>query len=108
MADGGSSMPPSRRRPDDLAMVIRHGDAVADHVRSVVGKSVQLRIPLRDPVDLRRCAEILRQFANRMDVAARNQHQDAGTIMLSVWAEARTAQARLQSHPPSVRKNDGK
>lgn len=91
----------------DLRLIQRTGDPVPDHVRSVVGKSVQLRIPMRDVVDLRRSAEILRGYANRLDVLSRSRETDSAVLMLQAWAEARNAQARLQSNPRGGRKNDG-
>jgi hypothetical protein len=91
----------------ELRLIQRTGDPLPDHVRSVVGKSVQLRIPMRDVVDLRRSAEILRGYANRLEVLSRSKQDDTAVLMLQAWAEARTAQARLQSQPGRGRKNDG-
>ena len=96
---------PARRIPYDLALINRTGDPLPDHVRSVVGKSVQLRIPMRDPGDLVRCAAILRMYANRLEVLGKSRDPDTGVIMLNAWAEARNTQARLQSQTSTVRKN---
>ena len=93
------------RVPHDLALLRRTGAPLPEHVRSVVGKSVQLRIPMRDPVDLARCAEILRMFANRLEVLAKTRDPNTGTIMLNAWAEARNTQARLQSQTATARNN---
>lgn len=83
--------------------VIATGDPLADHVRTVVGKSVQLRLPVRDPVDLRRQAAILREYANRIEMMSQSK-DPADTIMLRFWAEGRQAQMRLQSRPQADRK----
>lgn len=90
----------------ELRQIARTGDAMDPWVREMVGKSVQLRIPLRDPVDLVRCAEILRGFATRMEVAAKSRDTAQG-IVLRIWGEARATQGKLQSYPQGARKKDG-
>jgi CelD/BcsL family acetyltransferase involved in cellulose biosynthesis len=84
----------------EQAAIAKNGDPLPDHVRCVVGASAQLRVPMRDVIDLRRTAAILRGLANRME-ALSTTRDPSPTIMLTVWAEFRTAQAQLQSRPKS-------
>jgi hypothetical protein len=88
----------------ETARVIRTGDPLADWVRAAVGQSVQIRVPLRDQIDLRRSAEILRTFANELEKASHVKDGSDRAVMLA-WAAARMTQARLKSRPTSDRKN---
>jgi hypothetical protein len=80
----------------ETARVIRTGDPLADWVRATVGQSVQIRVPLRDQIDLRRSAEILRTFANELEKASHTKDGSDRAVMLA-WAAARMTQARLKS-----------
>lgn len=84
----------------DTKQVIRTGDPLPDWTRDIIGKSVQIRIPLRDPIELRRQAAILREMANRLDVLSRDK-RPTESIMLEVWGLARSTQTRLKSQPKS-------
>ena len=50
--------------------VIARGDPLDVWQRQSIGRSAQLRLPLRDKVDLRRLAAILRDLANVAEVAS--------------------------------------
>lgn len=76
--------------------VIETGDPLSGIWREIVGNAAQLRIPLRDPVDLRRCAIILRDLANKMEVMS-HAKRTADSIMFEAKHETKAAQARLQS-----------
>lgn len=89
---------PARWPRQEQEAIAKHGDPLPDHVRCVVGASAQLRIPMRDVVDLRRSAAILRQLANQIEVLSHTR-DPSPTIMLTVWAEFRTAQVQLRSKP---------
>jgi hypothetical protein len=86
--------------------VIRTGDPIPAWARAIVGHSMQLRIPLRDPIDLRRAAEILRQFANRLEVLSARK-DEAHSILLAAVGERRITQGRLQSLGGADRKSGG-
>jgi hypothetical protein len=49
----------------EQAAIAKNGDPLPDHVRCVVGASAQLRVPMRDVIDLRRTAAILSRLAKR-------------------------------------------
>lgn len=85
--------------------IIQTGDPLPEWARGIIGNSMQLRIPLRDPIDLRRVAEILRGFANRLEVLS-SRKDDAHSILLAAVGERRMIQARLQSRPRGDRKNN--
>jgi len=76
--------------------VIETGDPMSSMWRDFVGTSVQLRIPLRDPVDLRRCAVILREMANRWEVLSHDK-RTTDSIMFEAKHHGKMAQARLTS-----------
>lgn len=91
---------------DGLANVIRRGDVLDEWQRQLIGPSGQLRIPMRDQIDLRRCAAILRELANRMEILS---HVKTGefSALLQTKGEIRAAQSRLQSQTASGKKNSG-
>ena len=83
-------MDPETRR------VVETGDAMSPLWRDIVGSAAQLRIPLRDPVDLRRCATILRDLANKLEVVS-HAKLGADSIMFTAKREVAAAQGRLKS-----------
>lgn len=85
--------------PADRAMrnVIARGDPLDEWQRSSIGKSAQLRLPLRDKVDLRRLAAILRDLANVMEVASGLRNEDDFSALMRAKAAVVTAQGRAQS-----------
>jgi len=62
--------------PDDsyragVRRLIETGDHMSEMDRSIAGHSaMQLRFRIRDQMDLRRAAAILRDFANRLEIAS--------------------------------------
>lgn len=84
--------------------VIKTSDPLPPWAREIIGHSMQLRIPLRDPIDLRRAAEILRQFANRLEALSARK-DESHSILLAAVGERRLAQGRLQSLNGLDRKN---
>jgi len=80
----------------DTKRVIATGDAMSSLWRDMVGSSVQVRIPLRDPIDLRRCATILRELANRFEVLSHDK-RTVDSIMFEAKHQGKMAQARLSS-----------
>jgi hypothetical protein len=76
--------------------VLETGDPLTSMWREVVGSSVQLRVPLRDPIDLRRCALILRELANRFEVLSHDK-RSADSVMFEAKHHGKVAQARLTS-----------
>lgn len=80
----------------ETARVIETGDAMSSLWREIVGGSVQLRIPLRDPVDLRRCATILREMANRWEVLSHDK-RPTDSVMFEAKHHGKMAQSRLTS-----------
>lgn len=98
MPDGSNMTRRPRTAAEELLRAARIGDPASDHVRGVVHKSVQIRIPMRDVIDLRRSAIILRALCLEMERLSRTG-DDTDTIFLAVWHEARKTQARLQSNP---------
>lgn len=91
------------RRPstasEELTRIARTGDPVEQWVRDSLGKSLQLRVPMRDIADLRRCAIILRTLASRMDMAGLDKTKDTAAVFFELHGAFRLAQAQLQSKP---------
>lgn len=85
----------------ETVAVIHRGDAVPTWMRDLIGQSAQLRLPLRDPIDLRRQAIILRELAMRLDTLSRD-NRPAQSIMFEAYGEIRTTQDRLKSYPRST------
>lgn len=83
---------------EELRSIARTGDALPQWCRDALGQSVQLRIPIRDVVDLRRTATILRVLASRMEVLSQDR-RDSASVLFDFWSSARAAQAQLQSRP---------
>lgn len=88
--------------PDDLSRTIRNvmarRDALDQWQRAAIGPSAQLRMPLRDQVDLRRVATILRGLANELEVAGSLRTEtDFGALMRAKTA-VKMAQARMTSN----------
>ncbi len=72
----------------------RHGDPLDEWQRGAIGRSAQLRLPLRDKVDLRRLALILRDLANVAEVASQVRSEDDFSALLRFKAAVVTAQGR--------------
>lgn len=90
------------RGPDaELTKIVRTGDPLDPWQRALAGKTVQLRIPILDPVDLRRSATILRELAARMDALSRDTKNTAFNVLMNARSETKAAQGRLMSRPRS-------
>ena len=89
-----------RMRADaDLAYTIRTGDVLSPMDRDIIGHGDRrLQVPLRDPVDLRRCAVILRELANHLDVCS-HMRGDARSALFAAHGHIRQAAGRLRSKP---------
>lgn len=87
---------------EELARIAATGDPIQQWVRDTLGKSLQLRVPIRDVADLRRCATILRTLASRMDVAGMDRTKDTAMVFFEIHAAFRLAQAQLQSRPKAA------
>ena len=95
--------PPSARdrmRADaDLAYTIRTGDVLSPMDRDIIGHGDRrLQVPLRDPVDLRRVAIILRELATRLEVCS-HMRGEARHILFTAHSHIREAAGRLRSKP---------
>ncbi|WP_424137970.1 hypothetical protein [Roseomonas chloroacetimidivorans] len=96
----GDSPFPTKLSPDgELMKVVKTGDCMDPWQRSLVGKSAQMRMPLHDPVDLRRQAAILRELANRLEAISRNTKETPFNVMSLAKTEVAAAQARMMSKP---------
>lgn len=88
--------------PDDLARTMRNimdrGDSLDEWQRQSIGRAAQLRLPLRDKVDLRRLAVILRGLANELEVASSMRTDTDFGALLRAKAAVATAQARATSN----------
>lgn len=82
-----------------LHNIVARGDPLEEWQRDTIGPTGQLRIPLRDKIDLRRVATILRELANRLEVMSSLRHVEDFGALLQAKGEIRSAQARLQSRP---------
>ena len=80
-----------------LRNVARRGDPLDEWQRQCIGRAAQLRIPLRDQVDLRRCAAILRNLANRLEVMSEPRRFEECNALLQAKGEVSAAQGRMQS-----------
>lgn len=78
----------------ELDNVVKRGDVLPEWVRGLVGKSAQLRLPMRDPMTLRKTAAVLRALADRLDALSRSR-DGAQHVMLSAYSAVREAQSRL-------------
>lgn len=83
--------------------VIARGDPLDVWQRQSIGRSAQLRLPLRDKVDLRRLAAILRDLANVAEVASSIRTEEDFSALLRFKAAVAVAQARAQSNTGSGR-----
>ncbi len=81
-----------------LRRIIATGTPLEAWQRAALGgPTAQLRIPLRDKVDLARVAAILRDLANKLEVASvRRDHSDFDALM-AARAHIKLAQAKVTS-----------
>jgi hypothetical protein len=95
--------PPSARdrmhAAEELRQVIRTGDPLSTMDRDIIGHGDRrLQVPLRDPIDLRRCATILRELANHLEVCS-HMRGDARSALFAAHGYIRQAAGRLRSKP---------
>jgi len=82
-----------------LHRAVHHGDCLAPIQRDILGHSARrLHIPLRDPVDLRRVAAILRDLANKLEVSS-HIRGDALTALFAAGLHIKKASGQLMSKP---------
>lgn len=79
-------------------------DVIDQWQRDVIGPAMQLRFPLRNQADLRRISQILRDFANRLEVLSQmkvgNTPQEREfSALVQAMSERKATQGRLQSRP---------
>lgn len=92
-----------RTAAEELTSIVRTGDVLEGWQRDCLGKSLQLRVPLRDLHEFRRYAVIFRMLANKMDVAGMDRTKDSFTVMHELHGLFRRAQWQLNSKPRSER-----
>ena len=80
--------------------IMETGDHLSPMDRAIVGNAgMQLRFEIRDQLDARRIAEILRIFANRLEILSQPKAYKEREALLLMRFERSTTQARLASKP---------
>ena len=83
----------------ELTRAAATGDCLSPMDRDIIGHGDRrLQVPLRDPVDLRRCATILRELANALEVCS-HMRGDARHALFSAHGHIKQAAGRLRSKP---------
>jgi hypothetical protein len=95
--------PPTARDRDAAARELKRasltGDCLSTFDRDIIGHGDRrLQVPLRDPIDLRRVATILRELANHLEVCS-HMRGDARSSLFAAHGHIRQAAARLRSKP---------
>jgi Mg2+ and Co2+ transporter CorA len=85
-----------RKNQTYLEQVADTGDALAKFHRQLLGNSVRIHIPLRDVVDLRRVATILRVLASTLDVLSRDKKRDF-SVLFQARQAIKLADAQIRS-----------
>lgn len=98
-----SDTPPTPQDRDAALRALKRaaltGDCLSTMDRDIIGHGDRrLQVPLRDPVDLRRCAIILRELANHLEVAS-HVRGDARNALFMAHGHLKQAAARLRSKP---------
>lgn len=88
----------------ELNRIVQTGDALTPYIRDLVGSSVQLRFPMRDPIDFRRQADVLQSLVQRLRELSHSK-QPADSVMLRARELVKATQAALTSKPRGYRKN---
>ncbi len=84
---------------ENLRRAALTGDPLSEFDRDILGRSAaRLHLPLRDPVDLRRLASILRNLANDLEVSS-HMRGDARHALFSARWHIKMANGRLRSKP---------
>ncbi len=80
--------------------IVETGDHLSPMDRAIVGNAgMQLRFEIRDQIDARRIAEILRTFANRLEILSQPKKYAEREALMLMRFERGNAQARLASKP---------
>jgi hypothetical protein len=83
---------------NDMARIIKDGDPFSPLDRMLIGDMrLQLRFEVRDQIDLRRIATILREFSNRLEIISDPKRYDQRSAMLMARLERKLTQGRLAS-----------
>lgn len=83
----------------ELARASLTGDVLSPMDRDIIGHGGRrLQVPLRDPVDLRRCATILRELASALEVCS-GMRGDARSVLFAASWHCKQAAGRLRSKP---------
>lgn len=95
--------PPSARDRDAAARELKRasltGDCLSTFDRDIIGHGDRrLQVPLRDPIDLRRCATILRELANHLEVCS-HMRGSARNALFAAHGHLRRAAGQLRSKP---------
>ncbi len=88
-----------RAAETELIRAATEGDPLSPLDRAILGKSAaRLHIPLLDPIDLRRCAILLRELSNRLEVCS-HMKGDARTPLFAARMYINETAAKLRSRP---------
>ncbi|MBC9176648.1 hypothetical protein [Pseudoroseomonas ludipueritiae] len=89
---------PKRRKKEEteLERIARTGDPLAEFYREMTGKSARIHIPLRDPIDLRRIATILRVLAGALETLSRSKERTF-TVLFEARQKIKLADAQIRS-----------
>lgn len=81
----------------ELQRIVAEGDPLSPLDRAILGNSAaRVHIPLRDPVDLRRCSIILSDLANKLMVCS-HMKGDARTPLFAARMHITEAAGKLRS-----------
>jgi hypothetical protein len=98
-----SDTPPTERDRNmaarDLKRASLTDDCLTPFDRDIIGHGDRrLQVPLRDPIDLRRCAVILRDLANHLERCS-HMRGDARSSLFAAHGHLREAAGQLRSKP---------
>lgn len=95
MVDNFNTKRPPKSDPE-LHRIASTGDATEDFFRDQTGKSAQIRVPLRDPQDLKRVATILRVLASALEVLAKSKERQV-EVLFAARLKIKLADAQIRS-----------
>jgi hypothetical protein len=93
-ADFKATLPP--KSEPYLHRIASTGDALEDFYRDMTGKSARIHIPLRDALDLRRIAIILRVLASALEVLSKSKARPV-TVLFEARHKIKLADAQIRS-----------
>lgn len=83
----------------ELGRAARTGDVLSVMDRDIIGHGDRrLQVPLRDPVDLRRVAVILRELSNKLELCSA-MRGDARSVLFAAHWHIKNAAGQLRSKP---------